>query len=198
MLKIIIISVYDMLAVLFTGISIKLMDDYLDQILDRLENKKTLALRWGRATLPYALLSFSLAAAFNYSWAVSLFWASYILGMGYDLTDELPTGLKAYQESLLLLLIGVYILSIKNFLSSLFIMTGIQLIDDLIDLKYDEQIYRNNSVHLLGKRQVSLLLIAVLSIGGYLNLKKTLTVLMITPCVVLLLEDKSRRGNKDQ
>ncbi|WP_148217685.1 hypothetical protein [Acetohalobium arabaticum] len=174
------------------------MDDYLDQILDRLQNKKTLALKWGRATLPYTLLSFSLAVVFNYSWAVSLFWASYILGMGYDLTDELPTGLKAYQESLLLLLIGIYILPIENFLSSLSVMVGIQLIDDLIDLKYDKEVYRNNSVYLLGKRQVILLLIAVLAIGVYFDPKKTLTVLVVTPLIVLLLEDETGRGRKNQ
>lgn len=174
------------------------MDDYLDQIVDKLENKKTLALKWGRATLPYALLFFSLAAILNYSWTISLFWASYILGMGYNTTDELPTGLKAYQESLLLLLIGIYGLSIENFLSSLSIIAGIQLIDDLIDVKHDSQIYRNNFVHLLGKRQVILLLITVLSVGIYLNIKKTLAVLIITPCIILLLEDTDGRENKDQ
>ncbi|MBM7624121.1 hypothetical protein [Sporohalobacter salinus] len=197
MLKIINTLIRDFLAVFFVGMSIKLMDDYLDQIIDKLENKKTLALKWGRATLPYALLFFSLAAVFNYSWTISLFWVSYILGMGYDITDKLPTGIKAYQESLFLLLIAIYVLSIENLLSSLSIIVGIQLIDDLIDIKHDNQVYRNNFVYLLGEQYVIFLLIIVLSIGIYLNIRKTLFVLISTPLIILLLEDKGGRGSKN-
>lgn len=173
------------------------MDDYLDQEVDKLTGKKTLAVRLERAIVPYTLVLFSLAVSLNSSWALSLFWASYILGMGYDLKNYLPSKLKAYQESLLLLIIGIAFLSVKEIISSLFIIFNIQLIDDLIDRKDDSQIYRNNFTYLLGRRQTIILIIIILSLNIYLEFKKTFLVFSITPLITYLLEDRSDKYNAD-
>ncbi|MCK8825021.1 hypothetical protein MWH30_08115 [Fuchsiella alkaliacetigena] len=170
------------------------MDDYLDRYLDKTSGKRTLAFELKQATLPYALLSFSLAVALDYSSALSLFWASYILGMGYDYQKVLPTGLKSYQESLILLLLGAYLLSFLEVISALGIILTIQLLDDLIDLKEDQLNYRNNFVYLLGKRQVVLLVLLLSTINIYLDFEKTIMVYLTAPLIVKLVEKEKKVG----
>lgn len=166
------------------------MDDYLDQEIDKLTGKETLASKLGKATVPYALLSLSIAVTLNYSWTLSLFWASYIFGMGYDLKNSLPSGLEAYQESLLLLILGIYLLGTKEMISSLFIIFNLQLIDDLIDSHNDKEVFRNNFTHIFGKRQVLLLTGIMLISNVCLTLKKTLLVFLVAPLITFLVEDK--------
>jgi hypothetical protein len=186
-----------LLSIFLTGLSIKLMDDYLDQELDKLSNKRTMAIKLERASLPYTLLLFSLAVALNYSWSLSLFWASYILGMGYDLQNSLPTGLKSYQESVILLILSLYILEPEQMFSSLLIIFVIQLIDDLIDYKVDKQIYRNNFIYIFGKWQVIFLIIIMISLSLYLDYKKSILVLLLTPLVTSLLEERVGNNNEN-
>ncbi|MGM0470741.1 MAG: hypothetical protein ACQEQI_00430 [Bacillota bacterium] len=176
------------LAIFLTGISIKLMDDYLDQEVDKLDNKETVALKWERAVLPYGLLALSLATALHRDWALSLFWASYILGMGYDPTRKLPTQLAAYQESLILLGLGVYLLPVPELISALLIIALVQLVDDLIDYRYSGENLRNNLAHRLDKSQVIISIIFITLAVFHLDLVKGLLTFLLTPIVVKLLE----------
>ncbi|SDC26734.1 MULTISPECIES: hypothetical protein [unclassified Candidatus Frackibacter] len=185
------------IAVFFAGISIKLMDDYLDQNLDELIGKQTLAIKLRRATIPYALLSFSLSVILNIQWAISLFWGSYIIGMGNDLSNSLPSGLKAYQESIILFSIGCFLLPIYELISSILIIFNLQLIDDLIDAKKDEQIFHRNFTHILGERQAILLILIILVLNLYLHFEKTILVFLTTPLVIFLLEDEGGEEGGD-
>ncbi|SJZ60186.1 UbiA prenyltransferase family protein [Selenihalanaerobacter shriftii] len=198
MQEVIIILTKDLISILLTGFTIKLMDDYLDQEIDKLIGKKTLAGRLNKAVIPYALLLFSFAVALNSSWAISLFWASYILGMGYDLKNSLPTKLESYQESLFLLIISLLFVQFNQMVSSLLVIFNIQLIDDLIDYNNDMQAQRNNFIHILGRRQVILLIIIISSTSAYLALKKTLLVLLVAPVITFLLEDEGGEYYKDR
>ena len=73
------------LTICLTGIVIKLMDDYLDQEIDKIEGKHTLAVILDKALLPYTLLFMVLCMAVHPMLAGSLFLASYIIGMGHNL-----------------------------------------------------------------------------------------------------------------
>ncbi|KXS41772.1 MAG: hypothetical protein AWU54_1530 [Candidatus Frackibacter sp. T328-2] len=173
------------------------MDDYLDQNLDELIGKQTLAIKLRRATIPYALLSFSLSVILNIQWAISLFWGSYIIGMGNDLSNSLPSGLKAYQESIILFSIGCFLLPIYELISSILIIFNLQLIDDLIDAKKDEQIFHRNFTHILGERQAILLILIILVLNLYLHFEKTILVFLTTPLVIFLLEDEGGEEGGD-
>ncbi len=162
------------------------MDDYLDQELDKINNKETIAIKLDRAALPYSLLCFTFAVVIDFELAVILFWASYIVGMGFDVTP-LPTRLKAYQESILLTAVGFFFLDKQLFAWGLACILFIQLGDDLIDYQTDKYISRTNFVNYLG--QVGTTLVASVALGMALKLQLGLTgvTVLVTILVAWLL-----------
>ncbi|WP_459844242.1 hypothetical protein [Halanaerocella petrolearia] len=168
------------------GLVIKLMDDYLDQEIDRLNNRQTLALKLQRGVLPYTLLLFSFAVIIDYKLAISLFWSSYIVGMGFN-GESLPTGMKAYQESFIMILLGFWILGVKNFLFSLAVIFFIQLIDDYIDYHLEEYVNQSNFVNYLDR--IGTLLVAMICLGVALgiNWQLALVVIIFTPLISVFL-----------
>ena len=164
------------LAVFFTGLVIKLMDDYLDQEIDRLNNRNALAVKLKRSIVPYSLLLFSFAVLCNYKLAVSLFWASYIVGMGVNKT-ELPFVLKSYQELFLLLLIGFLVLDSSQFLFALIIILFIQAVDDYIDYYRERYISGDNFINYFGR--VGTFFIILFSLVFSLNFNWQLALLII-------------------
>ncbi|WP_408956065.1 hypothetical protein [Natroniella sp. ANB-PHB2] len=163
------------------------MDDYLDQEIDRLNERETLAIKLQRGIVPYTLLLFSFAILINYQLSISLFWASYIIGMGVS-NNSLPTGLRAYQEVLIMLGLGFLVLQWKIFLFALAIILFIQLVDDFIDFHLEDYINRDNFVNYLGEWGTVLLAISSLVIALQIDWKTSLIVMIITLIVVRLLQ----------
>ncbi len=176
----------DFSVIFLTGLVIKLMDDYLDQEIDRLNGRKTLALKLERAILPYALILMTFSSLIDPNLTVALFWASYIIGMGID-RDRLPTGLKAYQEVILMLAFGFIALDKEEFLFALSIIFFIQLVDDYIDYYLEEYINRDNFINYLGRSGTILLSFLSLTISLGINWGRGIMVIIATPIVVWLL-----------
>ncbi|MGM0502590.1 MAG: hypothetical protein ACQERJ_08655 [Bacillota bacterium] len=177
------------LAVLCTGLVIKLMDDYLDQELDQLNNNYTLAAKYERRIVPYTLLLFSLAVLCDYKLAIALFWSSYIVGMGNN-KSKATRGLKSYQEIIVLLALGLMLLEAQQFLFSLLIILFIHTIDDYIDYYREKHISSDNYINYLG--QTGTMFVAVFSLTASLNLNWRLALIIIASTFLISLILKKR------
>lgn len=182
----------------FIGSVIKLMDDYFDEELDYLLEKKTLAMRLQTSTLPYSLLLFTLAVLLIREMAISLFLASYILGMHSELEERQPSGLKGYQESLLLTLLLFLTIHPLEVMTSFSIILTIQIIDDYVDYYTEPFPGRGNLIKRLGKSLSLLLLFFLLLFTLYIDPVKGLMVLLATPIIIYLMERRTikERGDK--
>ncbi len=132
------------------GIVIKLMDDFLDQELDILTTNKNLAVKLGRGILPYTLLLLIFALYLNFNESLTLFTASYIIGMGYDTNQKLPSYLYAWQEGIIVFIITILITSFYETISALTLIVLLQLGDDLFDYRKDKNIGDNNFINKIG------------------------------------------------
>ncbi|MFW5991758.1 MAG: hypothetical protein ACOCQN_01030 [Halanaerobiaceae bacterium] len=142
--------------ILLTGIVIKLMDDFLDYNID--EWNSTVYLE--RAVLPYSLVLFFIALFFNFEESVGLFAASYCLGMNTNKKTRLPSGLLAWQEGLLIIIISICITDLYNVIYSLILILTIQLIDDLIDYQTDR--YKNQGNYVLKFGRINIILVIII------------------------------------
>ncbi|MBM7555848.1 hypothetical protein JOC47_000682 [Halanaerobacter jeridensis] len=162
------------------------MDDYLDQEIDRLNNRNALAVKLKRGIVPYSLLLFSFAILCNYKLAISLFWASYIVGMGINKT-ELPFTLKMYQEVFLLLIIAFLVLDSSQFLFALIIILFIQAVDDYIDYYREKYIARDNFINYFGRSGTFFIIIFSLVFSLNLNWQLTLLIIVFSFLINLLM-----------
>ena len=156
-----------MFSVILSAIAIKLADDYLDQDMDKSE--KNFATALGKGSMLYGMLSMALAASLNASISLSLFFASYIIGMFHDLKNLFPSRLSGFQESVLIFIVGIILLGWKIILFSIFFVISIQLLDDYIDDSKDELIGHRNWAHRLGRVECFLLFILTLLISWIIN-----------------------------
>jgi 1,4-dihydroxy-2-naphthoate octaprenyltransferase len=152
------------LGIFFCGLVIKLMDDYLDQDIDSLAEKWNITMALKRGTLPYTLILMSIALYFNFSEAIGFFTASYLIGMAYEGNEKLPTNLLAWQEGLVVFIIGIMMTSITNATGCLLLIIIVQLTDDLVDYKKDHYLKRENYVIILGKVNVILIILILLMV----------------------------------
>lgn len=136
--------------IFLTGLVIKLMDDFLDQDLDRLKGEENFSRIIGRGILPYSLVIIILALYFNFNESVSYFAASYFLGMAYDDRERLPSRLFGWQEGLIVLGISILLTSLKDTLSALILILLIQLFDDYVDYRRDNLFLGRNLINTLG------------------------------------------------
>ncbi|AEE91472.1 conserved membrane protein of unknown function [Tepidanaerobacter acetatoxydans Re1] len=173
------------LSIFLTGCVIKLMDDYLDQDIDVLEDEPNLFTILELGGLPYALLLLSLAFFLDLVTALSLFLASFALGMGGNLTAKMPSGLYGYQESFIVLLLGFMSLKI-NMLSSMLIIAVIQLWDDVKDYKRNK-INKKNLAFLLGKVECSLLAVICFLLSFYLDSIKAVSSIISTYLITYII-----------
>lgn len=157
------------LSVFFCAIAIKLADDYLDRDLDTLTGRKNWAHFLENGTMFYAMLMLIIAAGLNPLISMPLFLSSYIIGMFNDFTQVFPSKLSGWQESLLILIIGIIIFKWEYMLFSLLFIIAVQLIDDCIDYKIDTMAGHRNFAHKIGI--IESLLIAGLAIlsAAWLN-----------------------------
>lgn len=137
--------------VFLIGIVIKIMDDYLDRDIDRFKEQWNITLIINRGILPYSLVLLIFSLYLNFPEGVSIFAASYLVGMINDLNEKLPTKLYAWQEGIFLIILTTYMSSLKDSISALLIVSSIQIIDDFIDMKKDKYIDNSNIVNKIGK-----------------------------------------------
>ena len=169
------------------------MDDYLDASTDRMVGRRTWAAELEEAALPYALVALSLAVIAEPVWSVTLFWASYAVGMRGDLARCLPLGLKGWQEALLIGIIAGLAYGWKTTVSSLLAIFSVQAIDDLIDQEQDKMAGAGNWVLRWGTVETSLAAIIAVLILSCLDIIKLLLVLTNGLLVVIIHRYGARR-----
>lgn len=165
-----------MTAVIFAALSIKLVDDYLDQDIDT----KNFATILGNGTAVYALLFYAFAAAINSNVSLGLFLASYALGMFNDLKSIFPSRLSGWQEIIIVIAIGAYFLTFKDIFFYLTFVLVVQLVDDLIDIKQDASAGHRNLVYKLGMLESVVICILNLCLCWWLNQKLIYPILLGT------------------
>ncbi len=178
-----------------TGIVIKLMDDYLDQELDKIEGKYSLAVILDKAILPYTLLCIVLCMAVNPALAGTLFLASYIIGMGHNLKQELPLGLNAFQEFVVFGVFGIMLFGFIEMFSSFLIITFVQLVDDFFDYYTDAKFSRRNFVIRFGFWESLMACVFTFVAALVLDWQKSVLVSISLPIVLFSLERGKRFMN---
>lgn len=148
--------------VIFCAASVKITDDFLDSCCDQHVGKKNLANAIGPGAMVYALLLMGLAAALNAALAVSLFLASYIVGMFNQLTQRMPTRLTGYQEAVIIFIGGLVLFGWRLAIFSILFILAVQLVDDCVDARLDGLIGRNNFAHRFGIIECCLLALLLL------------------------------------
>jgi 4-hydroxybenzoate polyprenyltransferase len=176
------------LAMVLTGVVVKIMDDYLDMEFDLHVGKKTLAVRWGRACLPYALLVFGLAMALAPGLSFALFAASYAIGMGHVLSESMPSRLPGWLESLAVIGMAVGTVGWKTAVWALLAVFSVQLIDDVIDREPDGMTGQANIARRIGTIEALLLLLAATLCSALLMPLETVEMLLALPLVFLVLD----------
>ncbi|MTI48125.1 hypothetical protein [Sporosalibacterium faouarense] len=157
------------IAVLLTGVVIKLMDDYID--LDQ-EGDSFLVNNMNRGLLPYSLIILSMACSLDIKVTVSLISSAYMVGMFKDGNRKLSFKLKGYQESLIIAVIFSLLLGFHELLSSLVIISIIQLTDDIIDIRKDRYFNNKNFILEFGFIEVILLNLILILAALKLDFKK--------------------------
>ncbi|ARU62782.1 hypothetical protein CBW65_18755 [Tumebacillus avium] len=175
------------IGIVLAGLTIKLMDDWLDVEYDQCVGRHTLAIRLGRACLPYALLGLGLAMTLAPQEALALFLAAYAIGMGHDLREKMPTKLPGWAESAIVLGISGWATSIGLTLWALCVMAMIQLLDDLMDLQHDRRSGQNNLAIRFGFVEVTLAMFITLLASVLLSPLKTVQVLLAAPLVHMIM-----------
>lgn len=132
------------LATALCAAAVKLLDDFLDQDLDRAAGRPNLAAVFGNGSVVYAAVLLGLASGINAPLSLALFFASYAIGMVNELGRLLPSRLSGWQESLLALAAGAYIAGLTTALFALFFVLAIQLLDDCLDLTADRRAGQRN------------------------------------------------------
>ncbi|NMB11415.1 MAG: hypothetical protein GX977_03915 [Firmicutes bacterium] len=169
-----------------------MMDDFLDASLDSMIGKRTWTASLGEAALPYALVALSLAALAEPVWAVTLFWASYAVGMRGDLTRPLPLGLTGWQEALLLGMIAIWAFGWRTVFTSWAAIFSIQAIDDLLDRKQDKMTGAGNWATRWGVVETGLAATMIIILLGYLDIAK-LVLVFITGLLVVRVQQLGNR-----
>lgn len=132
-------------AVVATGTAVRLMDDAVDGHGDCRDvgsgdddNFAPAASRLGEgARTAYALFSLAVGVAFSPVWTVTLFLASYTLGMASDAGRRLPTLMPAWLEMAAALCLSLLAYGWRETVSSVLAIGSIQALDDLLDRDRD-------------------------------------------------------------
>lgn len=170
--------------IIIIGVVIKLMDDYLDQDLDKIEGEYTLAVSLDKAIVPYTLLCTVMCMAVAPVLSGSLFLASYIIGMGHDLKRVLPFGWTALKEAILFTVFGLLVFEPREMFSSLLVILFIQIMDDFLDYYNDSRFSRRNFVVRFGVPECILGALITFLGAVFLDPLKTILVTISTPIIL--------------
>lgn len=177
----------ELLGIVLAGLTIKLMDDHLDVEFDQCIGRQTLALRLGRACLPYGLCALVLAMAISPQVVLTLFLAAYAIGMGHDLREKMPTRLPGWAESLVAIAIMTLISGWQLTAWAICVMMMIQLLDDLMDLHNDKRSGQNNWANRFGFVEATLAMFMFALGAVLLSPIRTAEVLVATPLVHIVM-----------
>ncbi|HWR07345.1 hypothetical protein [Sporomusa sp.] len=133
-------------AVACCSAAVKLADDYLDREFDAIAGKTNWAEILGQGTMLYAMFLLALAAGINTTLSLSLFLASYVVGMFNSMREKFPSRLNGFQESLLALTAGIVLFGWNAMFFSFSFVLAVQLFDDYLDAHSD---------HIAGQRNMA-------------------------------------------
>ncbi len=156
-------------AVIAAGLAIKLMDDYLDREFDALVGRRTVAAWLGPGTVAYALAALAVATLLEAQAAGTLFLASYAVGMAHEPGRRLPTGLTAWQESLLAAVLGLVLGGFAAMCSATAAMFFVQCADDFRDAASDRMAGGQTLASRLGRVETGMLAVAALLVALAIN-----------------------------
>lgn len=157
------------ISVILSALSIKLIDDYLDQDIDRHAGRKNLATFLGNGSVVYATLLLCIAAALNATVSMALFFSSYVVGMFTQWNSTFSSRLKGWQEILIVSVLGLVLFGWKIMTFCLLFVFTIQLIDDYVDEYSDKQAGYCNLVHRIGKLECLLIASIALMLAWFLS-----------------------------
>jgi 1,4-dihydroxy-2-naphthoate octaprenyltransferase len=178
----------DYAGILLTGLAIKLMDDFLDMEYDQCLGKRTLAIRLGRAALPYSLLLLAAGCGLALNDSLSLFLGSYAVGMTQDWAEKMPTRLPGYVEMAGAFGISLLCVGAVSAFWGVTMMAAVQLLDDLLDVQKDSRTGQRNMVLRIGVVETTLLLLIFFLFSVLLNAMGTVLVLLATALVHMIVE----------
>lgn len=130
--------------------AIKLLDDYLDQEIDTACGEHNWINYLGEGAVAYSLPFLAISVALHPGIGVSLFLASWTVGMYRDLHVKYPSRLRGWQESAIVMAAGFYFAGWDTMTFSLLIAAAVQLSDDIIDRYTDQATGIRNLAHQWG------------------------------------------------
>ncbi len=178
------------LAVLLVGLAIKLMDDSLDIEEDQAFGKVNLvAAVFGPGATAYALVCLALAATLKADLVLPLFLASYLLGMGWNLRERLPSGLPTWGEGVVCLLVMYWFWGMHMTLFALASVGAVELLDDYLDScrLQGAGCSAGRLTHSLGQME-TLMLAVVLLLGSFLLQPTNSVIVLVTTLGLFLVE----------
>lgn len=189
-----IFNIFKAFSILLIGVVIKILDDYMDREIDAILGNKLNPLLENSGVLPYTLLLFSIACILDVNTSVSLFLASYAVGMAGNLSATMPSSLYGYQESLAILILGPLVFGFKCFASSMSIIIVLQLLDDDLDYEKDRCL-KSNWSYILGRVESRLLALIFFLASIYMDVFKTLVAVSSYFIITFFLEKLNGSGD---
>jgi len=160
-------NIYDFLeltptlgAIALTAIVSKWLDAYLDDELTQTQKQNGLA---------YCLMALLIAGILDFPVTVALFFACYIVGMFTNMQMILPSGMPGWLESVIVAVLSVVFCGVKTTVWSLFVIIAIQLLDDVLDVREDQQHRHANIAFFLGVERTFLLFLIPFYISMMIN-----------------------------
>ncbi|WZL74955.1 hypothetical protein QBE52_09790 [Clostridiaceae bacterium 35-E11] len=139
---------------ILVGLVIRILDDYIDQDIQYVGKSNYIIEKFEKSIFPYSILFVTIAAGIHLQYTITLISSCYIVGMFHDLHMKLPTGLNGYSESIILVIINIFLFSFKDIVTSLMIIILIQCIDDLLDMTWDRKYGYKNYANKFGKLEI--------------------------------------------
>ena len=189
----------DLLAVFLAGVTIKLLDDFLDYAIDIASGSPSLVDALGAGSVVYSLVFAVFACSINLKLAAPLILSAYAVGMLKDPSEMLPLGLSAWIESVIVLIASWGIFGWAQTLVSLLLMTAVDFVDDIIDYSRDTTGPSTNLVRVIGKTQLVLLSLAIVVAALIIAARTTALVAVCAPVTAVMADfiSSTYRGKAD-
>jgi len=189
----------DLLAVFLAGVTIKLLDDFLDYAIDIASGSPSLVDALGAGSVVYSLVFAVFACSINLKLAAPLILSAYAVGMLKDPSEMLPLGLSAWIESVIVLIASWGIFGWAQTLVSLLLMTAVDFVDDIIDYSRDTTGPSTNLVRVIGKTQLVLLSLAIVVAALVIDARTTALVAVCAPVTAVMADfiSSTYRGKAD-
>ncbi|MDI9259174.1 hypothetical protein [Alicyclobacillus sendaiensis] len=175
-------------ALLLAGLAVKWMDDVLDVDYDLCQGQRTLAARFGRAALPYAMVVMACAVALAQSPAIAAFLGAYAVGMFARPFERLPSQLPAWAESLVALGLCSIIVGWRGALWAASFMLAVDWLDDLVDRFRDAATGQWNAVIRFGLVEALLVILGALAVAIFSEVIWSLVGLVALAAVTVVSE----------